>query len=138
MSGNKLKQRQTLEQTGKLKSRDTQRASPQQMRPKFSFEHLQKSHCLSNCERDEKAALADRLHELSQLTWQQVMQADRHGQGCETIKRTSIKTAIPPCITEDSNILAFRFCGKAPMVGFRREEVFYLVWLDRDFSLYNH
>jgi hypothetical protein len=48
------------------------------MRPKFSLEYLQRSHCLSLCARDEKAALADRFHELSQLTWQQIHQADRH------------------------------------------------------------
>lgn len=54
---------------------------------------------------DEKAALADRLHELSQLTWQQIQQAPRHGQGSETIARTSMKVVVPPAITEDTPIL---------------------------------
>jgi hypothetical protein len=109
------------------------------MRPKFSLEHLRKSHCISNCTKDEKAALADRLHELSQLTWQQIAQCSRKGQGSEIIARSSIgEDSIPACITEDSNIIAFRFFGNAPMVGFRDAEVFFIVWLDRAFDLYDH
>lgn len=75
---------------------------------------------------------------MSQLTWQQIQQAHKHGQGGETIARTSLKVTIPTAITEDAPILSFRFCGKAPMVGFRKDEVFYVVWLDRAFDVYPH
>jgi hypothetical protein len=37
-----------------------------------------------------------------------------------------------------SFFLAFRFFDKAPMVGYRKEEVFYVLWLDREFKLYQH
>lgn len=121
-----------------LKTHGSSSSSTLQLRPKFSLEYLDRDFCLSCCTKDQKAALADRLHELSQLTWQQIMQADRHKQGCETIDRNAIKASIPACITEDVKILAFRFSGLAPMVGFRRNEVFFIVWLDRGFSLYNH
>jgi len=133
----KLKQRHS-EQGPRLKSHDTAKQTPNQMRPKFSLEYLQKGYCLSDCTKDEKAAFADRLHELSQLTWQQIQQAGRHKQGFEKIPSESIKSGIPPCITDDVVIMAFRFCGLAPMVGFRRDEVFFAVWLDRDFTLYDH
>ena len=123
---------------GRIRLRVGQAISPQQMRPKFSLEHLQKSFCLSACEKDEKASLADRMHRLSQLTWQQITHAPRHGLGTETIARSAIKDVIPSCITEDTNIIALRFHDKAPMVGFRLEEVFYIVWLDRSFKLYDH
>lgn len=76
---------------------------------------------------------------MSQLTWQQISNSGRHGQGSETIARTSIKSAtIPACITEDVKILAFRCIGLAPMVGYRVDEVFYVVWIDRAFGLYEH
>src|SRR5260363_122159 len=104
--------------------------STQHMRPKFSLEYVQKSHCVSRCTQEEKAALLERLHELSQLTWQSIMQAGRHGQGCDTLPRNAI-SSIPSCIPEDTNILVFRFNGKAPMVGFRRHEVFLLCgWIE--------
>lgn len=109
------------------------------MRPKFCLEHLRRSYCLSGCDKDEKAAFADRLYELSQLSWQQIAQSSRKGQGSEVIARTSIKgDAIPTVITEDVNILAFRCIGNAPMVGFRSGEVFHVVWIDRAFTLYDH
>jgi hypothetical protein len=123
-----------------LKTPDSQslRTSSNQMRPKFSLEHLAKSHCLSNCLKEEKSAFVDKLHELSQLTWQQIQQAPKHGLGHETIARSSIKAAVPHHITEDVRFLAFRFMGKAPMVGYKVDEVFFVVWIDRAFVLYDH
>lgn len=83
--------------------------------------------------------MADRLHELSQLTWQQITEASRKRQGSEIISRSAIgEDKIPAVITPDVNILAFRFCGNAPMVGFRVAETFHVVWLDRVFDLYDH
>lgn len=75
---------------------------------------------------------------MSQLTWQQLSQAPRHGQGFESIARKAIKGTFPSVLTQDVTILAFRFNGKAPMVGFRSGEVFHVVWLDRTFELYDH
>lgn len=124
--------------SGRIRAPENAKPTPNQLRPKFSLEYMQKSHCLSLCEKDEKVALIDRMHELSQLTWQQIQQAPRHGQGHEIIDQSSIKPPMPSAITEDVKILSFRFCGKAPMVGFRRDEVFYIVWLDRAFDVYQH
>ncbi len=78
--------------------------STQHMRPKFSLEYIQKSHCVSRCTKEEKAALIERLHELSKLTWQKIMQAGKHGQGCSTLPRNAIPS-IPSFIPEDTNIL---------------------------------
>ena len=109
------------------------------LKPKFSLQNLAKSHCLSACTKDEKAAFIDRLHEMSQLTWQDIASSNRHGQGSETIARDAIKgSTIPACITEDVRIIAFRCIGKAPMVGYKVDEVFYVVWIDRAFNLYKH
>jgi hypothetical protein len=71
-----------------------------------------------------------RLHELSQLTWQKIMQAGKYGQGCSTRPRNAI-ASIPSCIPEDTDILSFRFNGNAPMVGFRRHEVFFIRLLSK-------
>jgi hypothetical protein len=79
------------------------------------------------------------LRELSELTWAQLRQADRHGLGFETIDRSSIKSGIPGVVTADVNIIAFRFAGKKPMVGFRdRDGTFHIIWFDRAFRLYKH
>jgi hypothetical protein len=45
----------------------------------------------------------------------------------------------PPHVTEDvQRFIAFRFFGKAPMVGYRVQAIFYLLWLDCSFTLYEH
>lgn len=127
------------EEGKRIRAHEAPTQSTQQMRPKFCLEHLRKAYCLSNCTPEEKAAFADRIYELSQLSWQQIMQSHRHGQGSETLPRDAIKgDKIPDVITEDVTIIAFRFNGKAPMVGFRSGEVFHVVWLDRSFTLYKH
>jgi hypothetical protein len=42
-------------------------------------------------------------------------------------------------LTEDvQRLIAFRFAGNRPMVGYRVQAIFYLLWLDRDFTLYDH
>lgn len=106
--------------------------------PQFALRYIQKSHCLSACYKEEKAALADTLHKLSQLPWLEIKRAPRHGLGYEKIPRHKIKSGIPLSIPEDAEIIAFRFYSKAPMVGYRAKAVFYILWLDRDFTLYEH
>lgn len=119
---------------------DTPTGSSQQRRPLFSLQYLSTDpeYSLSRCTREQKAAFADMLAKLSQMSWAEINQAPRHGLGCEKISPSSIKAAIPSHITEDVNFLAFRFWDKAPMVGYRRQEVFYIIWLDRNFRLYDH
>jgi hypothetical protein len=61
----------------------------------------------------------------------------------------SLAPAIPACQSPESapgsrvvangqRFIAFRCFGKAPMVGYRVQAVFYLLWLDRHFTLYEH
>ncbi|MEJ1391693.1 MAG: hypothetical protein RPU34_12500 [Candidatus Sedimenticola sp. (ex Thyasira tokunagai)] len=124
---------------GKLKAKDTSREIDYDMeRPRFALQHLQSGYCVQNCTRDEKAALADRMRILSQLTWQQLRNADRHGLGYEKISTGSLNVAIPPALKDDVSFIAFRFKGKAPMVGYKENSTFFIVWLDRDFTLYKH
>jgi hypothetical protein len=59
--------------------------------------------------------------------------------GFEKIAKDSIKGSKPTFITEDLNeFLSFRFSGKKPMVGYRIQNVFYVLWFDLDFTLYKH
>lgn len=116
----------------------TRNPSPEQQKPIFSLVNLRKDYCLSACNKDEKAAFADTLHQLSQITWNEISSSSRHGLGYERISRNAIRSGIPNHVKEDVNFIAFRFFGKAPMVGYRDENIFHIVWIDRAFSLYNH
>jgi hypothetical protein len=89
--------------------------------PYFSLRYLQASHCLASYEKHEKAAFANTLHELSKMTWAQINSAHRHGSGYEKIIRSSIKAAIPSHITEDVNLIAFRF-SRCDMMAYQLME----------------
>ncbi|WP_199284479.1 hypothetical protein [Halomonas sp. A40-4] len=118
--------------------RPKEKRSVDTLTPWFCFAKLRPSHCISECTKDERAALAETLRLLSSMTWADLRQAPRHGRGYEKIARHSFRAHIPDAITEDVDLLSFRFCGKAPIVGYRMDRVFHVVWVDRAFNVYNH
>ncbi|MBT9312156.1 hypothetical protein [Leptothoe kymatousa] len=112
--------------------------SPEQQPPIFSLEYLQKDYCVTVCQVQDQAKFAIRLRKLSEMTWKEIKSAPRHGLGHEKISRNSIQESIPSHITDDVTFLAFRFSGMKPMVGYRSGRIFYVIWLDKDFTLYDH
>lgn len=114
--------------------------STNQKNPLFSFQYLDSHYSIQNCEKDDKAALSDQLQLIGSRKWQELQQAPKQGIGYEKIERNSIKAAIPSHLKNDDavNFLSFRFSGKKPMIGYRADQTFYVIWIDRDFSVYNH
>ena len=108
-------------------------------KPIFSLEYMVSDYSIARCNAEQKAAFADALWSRSQMTWRQIIQAPRHGLGSEQIPRHAIRVGIPHAITEDvSGFIAIRFYDNAPMIGFRTGQIFYIVWLDIKFSVYDH
>ena len=112
--------------------------APQSQYPVFSLRHLQPGFSLRECDTNQKAALAEKMHQLSQMTWIEIINAPRHGSGSEKIARLAIQAPVPAFISDDVNFLAIRFYGNAPMVGYRDGATFHILWLDRAFRLYDH
>lgn len=133
-----LKANQRQEKGKRISPREIVDLPPEQESPLFSLRYMNKDYSLSQCTKDEKAAFADTLYKLNQLTWSEINACPRHGLGYEKIARSSIRAPIPSHLKDDVNFIAFRFFGKAPMVGYRDGAVFYIIWLDRDFTLYPH
>ncbi len=106
--------------------------------PVFCLKHLHKDYHIDKCTAEEKIRLLERLHKLSNMTWQNIQLAPKHGLGSEKIARTSIKAAIPGHITPEVNFLALRFDGMKPLVGYRSGFILHIIYLDRDFTLYDH
>ena len=108
--------------------------------PIFSLEKLQPGkYCLSELDQENKAMFSDAIFRRKNLTWNEIKRADRHGLGTEKIAKDFIKAPIPRFITEDmDSYLVFRYHGMRPMVGYRQRDVFYVLWFDSDFTLYDH
>ena len=129
----RIKRTQSLDRNESLLASKSEESNTQY--PQFDLSLINKGKFpLSDCNDEEKAAFADKLAELSQLSWQQLTQAPRHGLGFEKIDYYQRPAIIP----QDVSILAFRFCGKAAMLGFRYNRIFTVIELDRAFKAYDH
>lgn len=76
---------------------------------------------------------------ISRLDWQDLQLAPKHGVGSEKIRRDSIKAEIPYKLTDEvKELIVFRFDGKKPFVGYRNKFIFHILFIDRNFKLYDH
>lgn len=121
---------------GRFSPTESTAPPPDKLHPAISLRYLRNSHCISRCTQEDRAAFADRIRTMTQMTWTQIHQAHRHGAGIEKIDQ--LQNELPPAAPKGSHAMALRFSGMKPMVGFRVENVFYVVWFDRDMNLYNH
>lgn len=108
------------------------------LRPVFSFEYFDYDY-YRKCGKEHKAALADTVIKLSQMTWGELRQSHHKGVGFERIPLEQISGARPSILTEDVNHLhVFRYYGKCPMLGLKRDQIYYVIWLDNEMVRYNH
>lgn len=117
-------------------------SSPESERlpPVFSFENMagDTGYSVECCDSEHRAALVSKLFTLSRMTWFEIKNAHRHGLGTEKIDRGSIRCPIPLKVSEDVTLLAIRYNGMHPMVGYRDGRIFYILFLDQTMDLYNH
>lgn len=121
-----------------LSSSATARVDYGREQPTFCLRYVQESHCITKCGKDEQAAFAVKILRMSKMTWNDLIQADRHGMGQEKISQSAIRSPLPRFLSEDITLIAFRFSGLKAMVGYRTDGMFHVLWFDRDFTLYNH
>ncbi|EFE48732.1 hypothetical protein NEIELOOT_02709 [Neisseria elongata subsp. glycolytica ATCC 29315] len=108
--------------------------------PIFSLEKLQTgNYCFSKLNQEHKAMFAEAIFRRKNLTWENIKKADRHGLGTEKIAKNSIKAPMPRFITDEvADFLVFRYNDTCPMVGYRHKDIFFVLWFDHNFTLYNH
>lgn len=135
---NKIKQQQ-YKKSSKIFLPQQAPQNPDFDHPKISLRHLQKDYCLTKCEPEEKISFAEKIRLITSQSWADLRLAPSHGLGYEKIKQKEIRAGIPSCVSKKQKIIAFRFSGKKPMVGFKKPDgTFYILWFDRDFTLYDH
>ncbi len=106
--------------------------------PVFSFRFLQSNFGINSCNGVQITSFVSKFHLISQLTWGDWKLTSRTGLGYEKIARNSIKAPIPSVITADIEYFqVFRFYD-GRCVGYRDGIIFYIVWLDGSFKLYDH
>ena len=105
----------------------------------FCFRHTVRGFDVTELDQAQKADLAETLQQRCQVTWTEINQADRHGQGTEKLPVRSIKPEIPARFQDTDKVTAFRYSDRLPMVGVRIGGVFHVLWIEKRFGrVYDH
>ena len=104
--------------------------------PVFSFTYFADKKHGFDCKPEEFRSLIMKLKRLGQLTWNQIDSSDRHSNGYEKIDLSQIHENTEMFSTD--NALVFRYKGTKAMIGFRKSHIYHVVYLDDDYSVYNH
>ncbi|WP_420589206.1 hypothetical protein [Bacterioplanoides sp.] len=109
--------------------------------PKFSFEFaVNHSRSLEKLSKDDASNCIKKITQLSKQTWREISNLPRK-QGFEKIPKTSFKSlpSPPHKFKEFNQIDVFRLPAKSGrLIGYIEDEVFYVVWIDTKFDMYNH
>lgn len=105
--------------------------------PAFCLKFIKREFAIEGCDMEQRASFASMIGKLSQISWNQIYSAPRHGLGCEKIPQHEL-SGIPQHITPDVQLIAFRFWNNAPMVGYRSGRIFHIIWIDPKRKAYPH
>ncbi len=107
-------------------------------KPAFSFREMKYrgNVCLSICDDSTKAAVANKLLKLSQLTWREIYSQPRDKLGRENIPYAQFKIPLPPTVTKEMSLIVFRFSDSGRMAGYRQQDTFHIVAVSAAHSLY--
>lgn len=104
----------------------------------FSFHYVQPGkYCFSKLNTDDKVHITESIFKRKNFVFQDLIDNHKYGLGSEKIPTKAINAVIPDFI-QDNFLLALRFNGKKPMVGYLQDNIFYILWFDHDFTLYKH
>ncbi len=106
--------------------------------PVFCFKHLQ---TVANGDYKFYSDFIERLKKISNLTWNQISVAHRHGFGTEKLPVNQIKPQLPKFITpEISDLIVFRANGdNRTFLGLRNGNIFHIIFLEEKFGdIYDH
>lgn len=109
--------------------------------PAFSFERMQdgSGSSFNCCGDDDRHHLAKRIYMLSRMPWKEIKQAPAKGLGAESIPRFRIKRPVPNAVTEDiQSFYSLHYVGKKRFVGYRVGQIFFILWVDHSFEVYDH
>jgi hypothetical protein len=70
---------------------------------------------------------------------QVIRQAPSKGLGSEQIPRHRIRPPVPSSVTEEvAFFYSLHYSGKKRFIGYRIGQIFYILWVDHTFQVYDH
>jgi hypothetical protein len=124
-------------------------SAAKESRPLFSFRYIsQSAFCPKKCSHEQLKSYADKLRILSDLEWSKIDSSPRELNGYELIPVKSLNggASLPEIFAKHDSVCVFRFGGgggvasktSGRIAGIRQGEKFYVLFIDRNFALYDH
>ncbi|MCC8114125.1 MAG: hypothetical protein LIP03_09075 [Bacteroidales bacterium] len=125
----------------RIEKKPVEKITPQYENVVFSFKYLQPVSYTECRDLSFFISWVNRLNKYSQLTWTDLYTSQRHSFGTENIPIHSLKRQpnLPKDFEADS-LIALRATGSNhPMLGFRENNIYHVVFLESQFGdIYNH
>jgi hypothetical protein len=113
---------------GKIKT-DLKETNYDFRRGKFAFEFVCDNRCcLSDWQGQELKLLIDSFKKVEKLTWQEIFV----DQGLKWERNKNIAIPLPNQLPKDTKLCSFRVNQKMRIYGYRAQELFYIVWFDKN------
>ena len=110
-------------------------------RPVFSHRYITGGdYCLKKCSIEQFRSLADKLRILSDLQWSQIDSSPRETNGYEMLPVGQLAERAPAPFDKIERMMVFRFGGKkgGRMAGVKDGEKFFILFIDHNFTFYDH
>jgi len=116
-------------------------SAPDDFPTAFSFEKMQddSGHSINCCGNEDRVNLIKRMFMLSKMPWKEIRNASSKGFGAEQIPKYRVKKTVPSSVTEDVDAFtSLHYSGKRRFIGYRVGRIFYILWVDYNFKVYDH
>lgn len=111
--------------------------STNDLHPAFCFKYNTcKDYSVKDLSPEQKSNLLERLHKLGQLSWGTIQTSSREGMGHEKLPKERLKKPLK-YPAELRELLVFRFDG-GRIIGFRKNQTFYISGIDTRYDCYEH
>jgi len=107
----------------------------------FDFRYMSEEHTYNKATNAHWPKLFLDLKQISSKSWASTMQNPRQTrQGYEKLPQDALNKPLPSCIPNDTKLDVIRVAGSnaARLIGYKNKSVFYVLWLDFDYSVYPH
>ena len=111
--------------------------------PVFCFRYLHRDYNFEKCKLADRRFLrgfVTKIKILSDLRWSDIQLTGRQQSGSEKIDRKSLNVPVPSFVTRDVGfLLSFYFSGtRGRIIGHRNGDIFHVIYIDTDLSVYGH
>lgn len=107
--------------------------------PTLSFRLLEKGWGFEDLSPDKAHAFLEKWIKRGNMTWDEIMQAPKHGLGSESLPAKQILPQLPKWMDTNSKLIVLRHFDRLAQVGIRHSDVFEVVWIEPEYNkLYSH